>query len=54
MNNVVYLADREINDLLLHPGCLLKLLDELVLDVRYDLVAKLLSFSRESLLDEES
>jgi hypothetical protein len=44
LNNLVDLLDGQLHNTLIHPSGYFQLLNEHILDVRYDLVAELLSF----------
>lgn len=50
----MHLSDSKIDDTFLHPLCDLQFLDELVLDVGYDLISERFGLGRKGLFDEET
>lgn len=52
--DVVNFVYRQVNDFSLHPIRYFELLDKLVFDVRYNLIAELLCVGRKGFFDEES
>ena len=54
LDNLVNFLDSQLNNILVHPLGLLELFNESILNVRDDLVTKLLRLLRESLLNKET
>ena len=54
LHDLVDFLDSQLNDTLIHPCGFLQLFDEHLLNIRYNLITKVLSLFRKSFLDEKS
>jgi hypothetical protein len=54
LNNVVNFIDCQLDNVLVHPRCLLKRLGKLIFNVRNNRITEFLGFRRKGFLDEEA